>query len=936
LPSSTTYSIIQDNQGFIWIATDAGLVRYDGTNFKVYTTADGLPDNEVLGLHFDPKTNRIWVITYCKKACYYRNNKFFTADNDSSLSIIKCDIGEFINGNDQKNVGEFLYNGRSIYECSNNKVLKTIIQGPSVLQVKKWNDSIYDVLTDTGLIEYRNGFIKNAYSYCKGNEKCKWIDSLMVRCDIGKILFYDKTITGEYKLRRKEVELGVNKSASGFILSKDKYIISIWGTGLYSLDTNLRSPLKKLWSGNLNGFYEDREGNIWIMTIDDGVYLFKKQNVINYSSENGLKHDNLTALAYYADRLYIGNTNGEIYYVEKNKIAQLDIGYGQSLEKIRGIVPAKNKLFLISNSKILSFNFNTKRSYQIPEQSGGPKSILKLADDKTILIGLIGTMISYEIESGAYNEAQTFKRIIAMSQHPDGTTYFGSLDGLFIYRNGKFTHVDSNDTRLQSRITSLCFTPDSLLWIGTPSSGIIIYNGKKIIGHITTSNYLSYRGALCRKIIAGRPNEVWVATNSGIDKIRYHLHDTLLIDNITPLNMADGLLSDDVNDVLVNDSLIYIATSHGLTILNENDLSKPSSAPIYISSLKVNEVDSLVHDETYELTYRQNNLQIEYIGVSLQSSGYISYQYRLLGSSDEWQITNRTSIDLRSLSPGHYTFEVTVLDKFGNRSKHVARVRFNIAPAFYRTIWFWSLIFFSILGIGFYIIRSVFRRRQLAYEKEQSYTTKIIDLEQQALKAQMNPHFIFNCLTAIQHFVNKEDVYSANMYLSNFAKLIRKTLDLSGEQYITLDKEIAYLENYIQLEKMRFQEKFNYFINVTEEVDVHTVLIPPMLLQPIIENAIRHGLRYKDDNKGVLNIDFNMEDNRLLCRIDDNGIGIKKSTELKSNTHVEYQSKGMKLTEARINAINMISQKKISMEVKDKYDHMGSAIGTLVLIYFEQ
>jgi len=174
------------------------------------------------------------------------------------------------------------------------------------------------------------------------------------------------------------------------------------------------------------------------------------------------------------------------------------------------------------------------------------------------------------------------------------------------------------------------------------------------------------------------------------------------------------------------------------------------------------------------------------------------------------------------------------------------------------------------------------------------------------------------------------------MYLSNFAKLIRKTLDLSGEQYITLDKEIAYLENYIQLEKMRFQDKFEYFINVVYDVNVLKVLVPPMLLQPIIENAIRHGLRYKDDNEGELNIDFSMEGNNLVCRINDNGIGIKRSKELKTQTHVEYQSKGMKLTESRINAINVISPKKIRMEVQDKYDNDGKAIGTLVIIYFEQ
>ena len=848
-----------------------------------------------------------------------------------------------MNGKSQEDFGQFLYNGSSIYECADNKVKEIDIKGKRspILQVKKWNDSIYEVLADSEFVEYKNKVIKPIYPYHKQDERCKWLGRIFMRdyIDYGVIIhhleFYDRANSGAYVLRY-HFQLDEGKSSSDVILSKDKFIISIWGTGLFSLDTDFQTPLKKIWTGSVNVFYEDKDGNLWITTTDDGVYLLKSQNVINYSSDKGLKYDNLTSMAYDRGKLYFGNTNGELFSIEKSSLTKLDLKCNKPLERIRGITAIGDHLILISNTTILNYDINKGTSSRVPESSGGPKSILKLADGKTILVGLIGTVISYNIETGESKETQFLKRIIAMAQHPDGRVYCGSLDGLYLYQDNNFIRVDSEDTRLQGRISSLCFSPDSILWIGTPSGGIIAYNGTKIIGHVTTAANLSYKGAICRKVTAGHPNEIWVATNSGIDKIRYHIQDSVVIDNITPINTMDGLLSDDVNDILVHDSMIYVATYRGLTILNENELNKPRAAPVYISSFKVNDADSLIHDSEYELSYRQNNLQIEYIGVSLQSSGYMRYQYRLVGSSDIWQTTDRTSIDLRSVSPGHYTFEVAVLDKFGNRSTHIARVRFHIAPAFYSTVWFMILVIMLILGVGFYLIRYIFKRRQARYEKEQSYNAKIIELEQQALKAQMNPHFIFNCLTAIQHYVNKEDVYSANMYLSNFAKLIRKTLDLSGEQYITLDKEIAYLENYVELEKMRFQDKFQCYINVGTGVNVFTAMIPPMLLQPFIENAIRHGLRYKEDNEGELDVDFNMEGTTLVCRINDNGIGIKKSKQLKSNTHVEYQSKGMRLTESRINAINMISPKKIRMEVKDKLDDLGNPIGTMVVIYFEQ
>ncbi|MBS1619165.1 MAG: histidine kinase [Bacteroidetes bacterium] len=353
-------------------------------------------------------------------------------------------------------------------------------------------------------------------------------------------------------------------------------------------------------------------------------------------------------------------------------------------------------------------------------------------------------------------------------------------------------------------------------------------------------------------------------------------------------------------------------------------------------AVRIMDHDSAIHETPYVLDHTQNDLRIDYIGVSMPTGDNLTYQYRLLGAgNDAWTTTTNTSIEFRSLSAGEYTFEVAVLDKFGQRSASVGRVRFRISPAFYTTWWFWAIIMITILVIGFLIIRDRFRRQQQRFEKEQSLHNKIIELEQQALKAQMNPHFIFNCLTAVQHFVNSEDMYSANMYLSNFARLIRKTLDLSGEQYITLDQEIAYLQDYVQMEHLRFGDKFTWQIDLADDVDSFEVQVPPMLLQPIVENAIRHGLRNIQDRTGLLRISFAMHDRVLHCIVEDDGIGRQKAKELKSSMHVEYQSKGMSLTEMRIQAINQISDKKISIEIVDKYEE-ASTTGTIVKLLIAQ
>ena len=940
LPSSTVYSAVQDSLGFMWLGTEAGLVRFDGANFKVFTTQDGLPDNEVLGLVFDNITDRLWIITYSKAACYYRNGQIYTAKNDSTLSIITAEFGEYINANYQPGLGIFFYNGNSVYKGSGNTLSKIRMVNEGMLSVHQWGDTVIDaLLSGRGVIRHTphsESFYAGLASIRFQAPGAVWIGDRFFLFTEGKVIVFTKTISGyEYK---GAIPIDPDKFASNLIEVNGKYIISIPDGGVYMADTSLDGVSAKIWSGRANSVASDKDDNIWVMTGDDGIYVIRRRAVHNYSSANTFAHDNITSL--YLDMggvLYIGNSFGELFTLNNWTIKPVKIYYSDKQERVRAITSYDKYVLFITNNTIGCFDTLTDKLKIIKHEGGGLKAILNVPDRKIILIGLASRMLEYNKETHTSRELILKQRMITMAQHPDGRIFCGSIDGLYLYQDDKLSHLSATDSKLQSRVNSLCFSSDSILWIGTPSDGIIAFNGTKVVGHINSSRYLSYRGAMCRKVVSGGPNEIWVATNSGIDRIRYHIQDTIMVDNITPLNIIDGLLSDDVNDILVKDSMIYAATSHGLSILNVNELKSPVPAPIYLSSIRINDKDSAIHDYEYNLSYRQNNIKIEYAGIILPAAGAIRYQYRFLATgNDKWETTSNTSIEFRSLSPGKYTFEVAVLDKFGNRSKHIARVKFHISQAFYMTIWFLALVFLIILGLGFYIIRYVYRRRQMAYEKEQSYNTKIIHLEQQALKAQMNPHFIFNCLTAIQHFVNKEDIYSANMYLSNFAKLIRKTLDLSGEQYITLDKEIAYLENYIQLEKMRFQDKFNYFISVGEEVDVNIAVIPPMLLQPIIENAIRHGLRYKDNNEGVLTVNFNMEGARLLCKIDDNGIGIKKSTELKTNTHVEYQSKGIKLTMSRINAINMISEKKISMEVRDKYDETGIGIGTLVLIYFEQ
>ena len=219
-------------------------------------------------------------------------------------------------------------------------------------------------------------------------------------------------------------------------------------------------------------------------------------------------------------------------------------------------------------------------------------------------------------------------------------------------------------------------------------------------------------------------------------------------------------------------------------------------------------------------------------------------------------------------------------------------------------------------------------------EKEKNILKEqVASLEQMALKAQMNPHFIFNSLNSIQHYVLDKDIVGANRYISGFSRLIRLTLDNSSKTEITIAEEIKYLSQYLELEKMRTDDNFSYSIHVSEEILHNDHSVSPMILQPFVENSIRHGIRYRDDSNGHIKIEISQYEKGLKFIIEDNGVGRSVAESFKSKSPIEYQSKGISLTEKRINLMNKDREENIEMIIADIEDN-GTVIGTRVVIIY--
>jgi len=238
-----------------------------------------------------------------------------------------------------------------------------------------------------------------------------------------------------------------------------------------------------------------------------------------------------------------------------------------------------------------------------------------------------------------------------------------------------------------------------------------------------------------------------------------------------------------------------------------------------------------------------------------------------------------------------------------------------------------SRLWFTATGttgiIVFLLIFLYFQRKKHTTEQN------ALLLKQRLLRSQMNPHFIFNSLSGIQNFIVTEKPTKASIYLSKFATLVRNILDSSVKEYITLEKEITTIENYLELQKIRYAGKFDFTIKTDDAIDPETTMIPPMLAQPFIENSIEHGIVHSD-KMGQIDVEFRLEDDVILFKVRDNGVGREKARELEAHLEKDHQSMSTSITLERLAMLNKKRKHKIIFEITDLKDSDGMAAGTFV------
>jgi hypothetical protein len=488
--------------------------------------------------------------------------------------------------------------------------------------------------------------------------------------------------------------------------------------------------------------------------------------------------------------------------------------------------------------------------------------------------------------------------------------------------------VKLHDQKKQPFVSCLKLDDDGNLWIGTVGEGIFIKDKKGNTKNLNKNNGLKNNLVYSMEFDSIK-HTIWISTQKGLSAIN---SQSFLITNH---EINDGLQGSEYNESSSIRSMagdLYFGGISGLNYFNPKLIvSDTNDTRITIKSLSTfNQKEDYI--DYYNIPLEKNFLTFEFSALDYYLKGGHTYYYQLDGLQSDWkEIGDRRFESFAQLQAGDYIFRVKAKNHDGKMSNQIAQLHFSIVPPFYMRWWFKGLILMLIAGtlaLGIYF-RINYAIRE---EQEKGIQSKLIaELELKALRAQMNPHFIFNSLNSIQDFVLNNEGQLAAKYLSKFAKLIRLILDISEQTFVNIHSKIEFLKLYTELESLRLNNSFDYSFDIDPNLDFDD-LIPTLIIQPHIENAIWHGLQYQQGKK-TLKLRFKkIEENLLEVVIEDNGVGRAIAMQIKQNKLKLHDSMGSKNTEDRISSLNKLFGSKPKIEIIDLFNENSIACGTRVII----
>ena len=407
-------------------------------------------------------------------------------------------------------------------------------------------------------------------------------------------------------------------------------------------------------------------------------------------------------------------------------------------------------------------------------------------------------------------------------------------------------------------------------------------------------------------------------------------------------NNPGGLLPNHYYVDLLNDrhGKLWVSSWHGVQYTHQAFLppsDRVSNLRVAITAVDVTprfDKDSslLLYTETLDMDKTQRDITFHYVLPNPKEPSSVQYQFMLEGYDQDWISTDQRTARYAKLKGGEYVFKVKAKEGKNAEWSETTMLPVNIPKKLTETAWFWIVSIISVLAFGFGLFYFLISRARKEARIKAEFEHQLSEIQMQALRAQMNPHFLFNSLNSIKYFAISKSKDETAAYLSKFAMLVRAILNNSKEKTISLNDELEALRLYIEIEHLRLEGKFDYEIQIDPNIRTKQVQIPPMILQPYVENAIWHGLLHKE-GRGLLRVEVRDMGRQIQCIIEDNGIGRARSQAMRKNQVDHRKSVGMQITGDRIALINKMYKIDTQVDVIDLEATDGSPAGTRVVIH---
>lgn len=967
LAQSQVYSISQDSLGYLWVATQGGgICQFDGEDFKTYTSGNGLLSNTV-------------------NATLVFGDTLFLASNQglglfllSKKKIVKnYRIGKPVKQIKQIRNDIIFATDESLYKLEKDTILPVnpdFILENTIIEDFQFFDGRIWAATSKGLIcvedlkrriELKKRNIRHFTSILK-------LDEFLVLGTYGNGLLVFEKSKDAYLLKKDSLDL-----LEGTIITtlfEDSYHNFWIGTqrkGVYRYDKNDKKwdhfgENEGLSNDHVKCIFEDRWNQIWIGTSGGGMNQYSGSQFLHYTENSGLNGDYIySILRSRKGELWVATSGNGFMRINDTLTQVYNSKNGFHDVKVKAVAEGRNELIWIGTEgkglslfyswEIKTFleqrnkkdyfttqikdtiiNFDSGKLFPatlwvncFAENSRGDMYISSLGG------GLVRARVKMDslprvtfTKIRMKGEQSISNRINDMLFDSDGSLILATNDkGLGVLSNGVISYKNLSNSSVPNKITLVEIDQEGGVWFGS-EKGLGLLSGDSIY-------FFNQRSGLSSnniyQIQSDHNGFVWIGTEKGVDRIRLISSNEIEVKHFGAEEGFTGIETSLNASFLDEDNNLWFGTVNGLSVYKPKKIEKTNLPPvIFFNSIKLF-YDTLPFTPA-ELDYFENSLSFNFESVFLPGPEKTVFQWKLEGFDSEWSEPSKNgSITYSNLRPGSYTFFVRA--GYEGVWSEPIQFYFEIKKPYWEKYWFkflvWGGGFLLLFLIVFLFVRRA-RKRSKELRQKLEMEKSLIELEQKALRLQMNPHFIFNSLNTIQHLIIEKDEKSAKYYLSKFAKLMRQILENSRERLISINDEIKTLENYLIIEKFS-RSDFDYNIEVDEAIDREEEILPPMMIQPFVENAIIHGLKGMKDRKGLIQISFKRGEGYLQFEVEDNGQGRERAEKQKSQIANYHRSTALTVTQERLDNLNK-GQAFKSFEIQDLKDEDGSAKGTRIII----